>query len=134
MATSRLSFAKLVEYHVPKQRTVVVAVPVIDGRPLCARFEDRYPGVEMTVVDGTTHLRGTPLYEEGGRAVLLDGRCGVAGCCGVMAMVEVSADRVVWRDFFAAGRPEIAGGLRFEFDRAQYEAALEQLPKVAILG
>ncbi len=134
MATSRLSFAKLVEYHVPKQRTLVVAVPVIDGRPPYARFEDRYPGVEMSVVHGTTHLKGTPLYEEGGRTVLLDGRCGVAGCCGVMAMVELSADRTVWQDFFATGRPEIPGGLRFEFDRSEYEAALDQLPDVAILG
>lgn len=51
-----------------------------------------------------------------------------------MAIVEVSADRVVWQDFNCSGRPEIAGGLRFEFDRAEYEAALGQLPDVAILG
>ena len=89
MATSRLSFAKLVEYRVPKQRTVVVAVPMIDGRPLYESFENRYPGVEMAVVAGTTHLKGAPLYVEEGKPVLLDGKCGVAGCCGVMAMVVV---------------------------------------------
>jgi hypothetical protein len=106
-----------------------LAVPVIDDIPLCERLRERHPGIALDlVVPPSLQWLGAPRYAEDGRAVILDGTCGNAGCCGVMARVDVSPATVVWRDFFARGAPELPGDLRFEFDRAGYEAALATLP------
>jgi len=105
-----------------------LAVPVIDGRPFAEMLSDRYPGVTLSlVVPPSRHWLGAPTRVEQGRAVILDGSCGYAGCCGVMAHIEVGPGTVVWSDFIAGGSPRIPSGLRFEFNRAEYEAALAGL-------
>jgi len=105
-----------------------LAVPVIDGDPLAEMLTDRYPGVALSlVVPPSRQWLGAPTRAEQGRAVILDGSCGYAGCCGVMAHIEVGPGTVVWSDFIARGSPRIPTGLRFEFDRAEYEASLAGL-------
>jgi hypothetical protein len=125
---------------------VDIGVPVIDDVPLFERLPERYPGLALNlVVPPSLQWLGVPTYAEGSelppryrpsnaslgeivRAVILDGTCGTASCCGVMARIDVSATRVVWSNFLARGSPPIPAGLRFEFDRDEYEAALVALP------
>jgi hypothetical protein len=105
-----------------------LAVPVIDGVPLFERLGDRYPGLAMSrVVPPSRQWLGSPPYGEDGRAVILDGTCGNAGCCGVLARIEVIEAAVVWHDFLARGRPPLPTGLRFEFDHGEYVAALHSV-------
>jgi len=105
-----------------------LAVPVIDGHPLAKMLTDRYPGVAISlVVPPSRQWLGAPTRVEQGRAVILDGSCGYAGCCGMMAHIEVRSGTVVWSDFLARGSPRIPSGLRFEFDRAEYETSLAGL-------
>lgn len=102
-----------------------IAVPVVDGVPLFETLGDRYPGVAIDLVaPPSRHWLGEPAYEEEGRTVIVDGTCGVAGCCGVMARIASDGPVVVWSDFFARGRPPLPPGLRFEFDQAEYEASI----------
>lgn len=102
-----------------------LAVPVIDGVPLFEMLEDRYPGVDIGLVaPPSRHWLGQPAYGEEGRAVILDGTCGVAGCCGVMACITVSETIVGWSDFVAWGRPPLPDALHFDFDRTAYETAI----------
>ncbi|HEX3425468.1 MAG TPA: hypothetical protein VHT30_05005 [Acidimicrobiales bacterium] len=63
--------------------------------------------------------------------MILDGKCGFAGCCGVMANIDVSATTVVWEDFSPLGHASV-GDLRFEFDRDEYETALKKLPNMKL--
>ena len=105
-----------------------IAVPVTDGVPLFERLPDRYPGLAASMVAPPSgQWLAAPVYEEHGRAVILDGKCGVAGCCGVMAKIEVWPDTVVWRDFYALGGPALPSDLQFVFVRWDYEQALESL-------
>ena len=122
-----------------------IAVPVIDAVPLYKRLTERYAGLAVRlVVPPSRQWLGSPQYAqqadrphrnssgqparaETQRAVILDGTCGYADCCGVMAMIDVTPTTVVWRDFLARGHPPIPDGLRFEFDRKEYESALAGL-------
>jgi hypothetical protein len=112
-----------------------IAVPVIDGVPLFERLPGRYPGLAVrTVTPPSRQWLGAPVYEEDGRAVILDGTCGVAGCCGVMATIEVGPDTVLWHDFYALGGPDLPSDLRFVFVRWKYEkvlASIVRAPRVA---
>lgn len=102
-----------------------LAVPLIDGVPLFETLGDRYPGVDVALVaPPSRHWLGEPVDEEEGQAVILDGGCGFAGCCGVMARITLDGPIVVWSDFFATGRPPLPTGLHFEFDRTAYETAI----------
>ena len=102
-----------------------VVVPIIDGTPLYEMVEDRYVGLGISFVALPSRLwLGTPTYGEAGRAVILDGSCEIAGCCGVFARITLTDDRVIWSDFRARGHPPLPVGLHFEFDRSQYEAAI----------
>jgi hypothetical protein len=58
------------------------------------------------------------------RPVILDGDCGIADCCGVPARIEIVDELVTWADFSARGSPPLPAGLRFTFDRAEYEGAI----------
>ena len=101
-------------------------VPLIDGTPLHEMVGDRSPGLAISfVAPPSRQWLGAPTYEEDGRAVVLDGSCGVAACCGVLAHITMSADTVVWSDFFARGLPPLPPGLHFEFDRVAYEATID---------
>ncbi len=102
-----------------------LAVPLVDGVQLFEKLGDRWPGVDVGLVaPPSRHWLGQPVYQEEGRAVILDGECGCAGCCGVMARITLDGPVVVWSDFFARGRPPLPQGLRFEFHRSAYEAAI----------
>lgn len=110
-----------------------VAVPVVDGTRLCDIAGDRFPGVDRRWIappsrewlGDATSVDGDP--EADGRAVLLDGDCGIPDCCGVTARIEVDTDQVRWHDLVARGEPGLPAGLSFTFDRAQYEEALASL-------
>jgi hypothetical protein len=105
-----------------------IAVPVVDGVPLYETFPDRYPGLIVSLVlPPSRQWLDAPTYQEDGRAVILDGGCTIAECCGVMARITLEQDTVVWSDFFARGLPRIRHDLRFEFDRADYDLALAGL-------
>ncbi|MBA3302409.1 MAG: hypothetical protein H0U26_00890 [Acidimicrobiia bacterium] len=67
---------------------------------------------------------GRPEHVEYGRAVVLDGECEDAGCCEVVVDIAVGPDTVVWSDLYGHGSPALEPGLRFEFDRAEYEVAI----------
>ena len=96
--------------------------------PLHETLVDRYPGVDIAWVMPPSRLwLGEPIHAEHGGAVLLDDSCGIYECCGVMASITVGPDHVVWSDLFARGRPSLPAGLRFELNRADYEAALDSI-------
>jgi len=105
-----------------------LAVPVIDGIPLFERLDDRWPGIAFEWLWPLSgQWTGSPELVEYGRAVVLDGSCGQAGCCGVVARIIVGSDTVVWEDFYGHGAPEVPEDLRFEFARESYESELQRL-------
>jgi hypothetical protein len=111
-----------------------LVVPVVDGVPLFEHVIDRWPGLSTErVVPPSTHWLGRPdpQLTEDGRAVVLDGECGEAGCCGVFARVTVRDTSVRWDDFAARGRPRLPIGLAFDFDRQAYEEALSGVASMA---
>jgi hypothetical protein len=109
-----------------------VAVPVVDHVPLYERLPGNFPGVSMALVaPPSRHWLGGPVYIDQSKPVILDGRCGWAGCCGVMANIDVSPTMVVWEDFSRLGNASVAK-LRFVFDRDEYEAALKKLPNMRL--
>ena len=59
--------------------------------------------------------------------MVLDGGCGHAGCCGVMARIDLGHDAVVWRDLYTQSAPALTPGLHFEFDRSDYERAIHDV-------
>jgi hypothetical protein len=109
------------EFYAPTD----IAVPVIDDVPFFETVGDRYPGVAVGLVTPPSrHWLGEPRYGENGRAVILDGTCGHAGCCGVLARITIADALVTWSDFFARGHPELPEGLHFQFDRTTYQEAI----------
>lgn len=110
-----------------------IVAPLVDGRPLHEIMGGRFPGLATALVAPPAgQYLGQPRYREDHRAVLLDGDCLEAGCCGVMAAVSVEQTVVLWTDFFARGAPRIPAGVSFEFDRQQYEAALASIQDLEI--
>lgn len=134
LTVNRLSFRRMRgEYELDTPIDLELAVPVVDGVPLHELMGERFFGIDASLVSPPSrHLLGTPAYVEEGRAVILDGDCLHAGCCGVMAQVVVGERTVQWIDFFARGAPDIPTAVSFEFDRQQYEAALASLDAVPI--
>jgi hypothetical protein len=63
-----------------------------------------------------------------GRAPLLLCECGEPGCWPLIASIDVTPDRVTWRNFRQPYRPkwDHSNLGPFSFDRAQYLAALEE--------
>jgi hypothetical protein len=131
----------LMRFHVPVDEdeeqffpAADLAVPVVDGIPLFEMIGGGgYPGVpESWVRPPSREWLGAPEYVEYGRAIVLDGACGVAGCCGVVARISVLPDTVIWDEFHGHGATQPPERLRFEFDRDDYEAQLEGLPRVAV--
>ena len=107
-----------------------LAVPIIDGRPLADRLEDRCQGTfEGLVAWPSKHWLGQPERHAqlDGRAEILTGSCGISECCGVFARIVVTPETVTWTDFWARGHPPIPVGLSFTFDRAEYERAIRAL-------
>lgn len=108
--------------------------PVIDGISLGQRLSDRFHYFTGDVALPSGQWFGRPDEEEDGRAVVLDGSCLDAGCCGVFARIDVGDEVVTWSDFFARGAPELPDGLEFRFARGQYEEALRQLHQLPVVG
>lgn len=129
-----------------------IAVPVINGIPLFEQLgDDREPGIDVgLLVPDPGQWLGRPRYAEdredgpriggqasggrgpSGRVVILDGSCGIADCCGVVARIDVGATTVRWHDIIACGGRRLRRDLEFTFDRARYEAALAGLADTAI--
>lgn len=110
-----------------------VAVPIVDGGRLCDRFDGLFPGIDRSwAAPPSRHWLGADARRDAGdddldgRAVLLDGSCGIADCCGLMARIEVTADVVRWHDLFSRAT-DIPPGLELAFARPAYEAALAGL-------
>jgi hypothetical protein len=90
------------EFYAPTD----IAVPVIDDVPFFETVGDRYPGVAVGLVTPPSrHWLGEPRYGENGRAVILDGTCGHAGCRGVLARIMIADALVTWYDCFAEATP-----------------------------
>jgi hypothetical protein len=120
-------------YEVGVPHELDIAVPVVDGVPLHEVMGKRFFGIDSGLVrPPSQHLLGEPSYAEQGLAVVLDGSCLIAGCCGVMVHIVVTDTTVHWVDFFTRGAPEITGSPAYEFDRVQYEAALHSIDDVPI--
>jgi hypothetical protein len=101
-----------------------VAVPVIDGMPLFTYFEgETMPGIAFSyAAPPSRHWLGEP-SDASGETALLDGTCGVAGCCGVSAHVDLGDEVVTWSDFLVGPSGSVDLG-PFRFERVAYEATL----------
>ncbi len=120
-----LTRVRLLVSGVPYGLPTDLAVPVIDGERLndvCGGL----PGVDVSLVaPPSQHWLGAPEYVEADRAVVLDGGCGEAGCCGTMARISIEQEVVRWDDFYLPGdRLGRADRLGFVFDRSEYETAI----------
>lgn len=108
-----------------------VVVAVVNGAPLGEQFDDEpFPGIELSRVADRHEWLGAEAERDQTWAVVLDGGCGEAECCGIYAKITQDADSVVWQDFWSnSSAQKLPTGLVLRFDRADYEAALERLRK-----
>ena len=112
-----------------QHQSETIAVPVIDGTPLFESVEADFPGVpESWVWPPSRQWFDAVTYGEDGRATVLDGACGVADCCGVMARISLLDSVVIW-DRFVQGQRSLSSELRFKFDGHQYQSALADFLK-----
>lgn len=67
--------------------------------------------------------------DEQGEIYLLSCECGEVGCWPLIAHVRLKQDKVIWDGFSQPHRPsrDYTGFGPFEFDRTQYERAVEDL-------
>jgi hypothetical protein len=134
----RLNDFSVMRYHViddeePMDAGDDLVVPVIDGIPLFEMLGDRWPGVPGEwVLPPSGQWLGAPDQVEYGRPIVLDGSCGDAGCCGVVARISVLANTVIWDEFHGHGSPDLPEPLRFEFDRANYEEQLRAVLRISV--
>jgi hypothetical protein len=125
----------------PARSAYEVARLLVNGRDLVdllAAFERAFAGdlagaYEPLPADDliapSRHLLGEPhrLYQYAdGRVALLGCECGESGCWPFVARIEITDDRVIWRDFAQPHRPQwsYADFGPFVFERTAYEAAL----------
>jgi hypothetical protein len=132
----RNSFA-VERWRVPGQaddpRPTDLAVPVVDGVPLFETLGTDWPGLDARwVAPPSRQWLGAPEYREYGRSVVLEGSCGVAGCCGVVFRISVFSETVVWDQPYRHGAVDISTDLRFEFDAREYEAQLRAIPEAPV--
>lgn len=96
-----------------------------EGKPMLA---GQYVGLIRRGLTGR-HFLDKPVqtWFGDGDTILLGCTCGEAGCWPLTAHVEVGP-RVVWRNFRTGHRKwDLAAFGPFEFDRSQYEAALNRV-------
>lgn len=92
-----------------------------------------YAGLSVYSIRGNAaHFLGEPvapwLKAGDGTVLLLCESCGESGCWSLAARIEVTADTVMWRNFQNNSRRWDLSALGpFEFDRTQYESALQQI-------
>jgi len=127
-------------YHVPADdeepffAATDLVVPVIDGIPLFEMLGGGYPGIpDEWVQPPSRQWLGSPEHVEYGRAIVLDGSCGDAGCCGVVARISVLSGTVIWDEFPGHGSIDLPEPLRFEFERDDYQAQLQGLSRVSVI-
>ena len=100
---------------------------VAEGKPQLA---GDYAGLSPSVVaPGSRHFLGEPVevWFEDGDTVLLGCTCGEPGCWPLTARVHVTDTTITWDSFRNGHRPWDLSGLGpFEFDRGQYEEALDR--------
>lgn len=129
----------VLRFHVPADddepffAATDLVVPVVDGIPLFEMLGGGWPGIPAKwVLPPSRQWLGSPEYVEYGRAIVLDGSCGSAGCCGVVARISVLTDTVIWDEFHGHSATQPPERLQFEFDRDDYEAQLGNLPRLAV--
>jgi hypothetical protein len=97
-----------------------------EGKPHLA---GSYASLNVDLV-GAGHFRGDPAltWFDDGDTVLLGCDCGEWGCWPLTVDVAVTEGRVAWSHFRQGHRDWDLSALGpFEFDRAQYDAALAEL-------
>ena len=84
----------------------------------------------FSLIPPSEHLLGKPAHSllayANGQVSLLECECGCEGCWPFLATIEVSETTVVWHQFRQPHRDDwvYPEGLRFVFDRRQYDQAL----------
>jgi hypothetical protein len=128
----------VMRFHIPAEAeepffaAIDLVVPVIDGTPLFEMLGGGCPGIpDEWMRPPSRQWLGAPEHVEYGRAIVLDGSCGSAGCCGVVARISVLADTVIWDEFYGHGAMDPPERLQFDFERDHYEAQLQGLPRLA---
>ena len=107
----------------PPQKLDLI-VPVIDGTTVKEILgHDGLAGLPAQYVEPlATQWSGPPGYGDDGRAAIIDGGCGVVGCCGVEADITFDETSVRWSHFkIGTSDPDER---EFVFDRAAYEASV----------
>ena len=90
-----------------------LVVPVIDGVALYEMLDAGRPGIPLEWIrTPSRQWLGAPEVSVYGRAVVLDGECGIAECCGVVARISVLSDTVIWDQILANGGPDVPDQLR----------------------
>jgi hypothetical protein len=118
------------------RRPIDLVVPVVDGVAVADRVGLGFPGLPSRyVVSPSRHWLGHPEYVECDdddveKTVILDGGCGVAGCCGLSATVTVGDEVVTWVGFFARITPRIDERISFTFSLADYRDAIASISLV----
>lgn len=119
----------------PRRENVDLVVPLIDGQPVATLvgWDGVLPGLRAHFVEPKAQQwGGPPSYGDDGRTAIIDGDCGVVGCCGVQAGVTFGATEVRWSHFTIGNREP--DDRDYVFDRTAYEtavsgiASLEQVP------
>jgi hypothetical protein len=105
-------------------------VPFIDGVAVKDLLgHDGYAGLPSNYVEPhATHWDGPPNYGDDGRWAIIDGGCGVVGCCGVEADITFETDTVRW-SHFTIGQQD-TDQREYTFDRAAYAATIDAIPRL----
>jgi hypothetical protein len=111
-------------------------VPVIDGTPLHELLgHGGLPGIPSGLVEPVAvQWTSTPGYrDDEGRAVIIDGECTEARCCGVLAEIRFTPATTTWSRF--GNDCEDLVPRAFTFDRTAYErviAGIASLPATPV--
>ncbi|MEY4229237.1 MAG: hypothetical protein RLZZ362_86 [Actinomycetota bacterium] len=105
-------------------------VPFIDGVAVKDLLgHDGDAGLPSNDVEPcATHWGGPPNYGDDGRWAIIDGGCGVVGCCGVEADIIFETDTVRWSRFKIGQRDP--DQREYRFDRAAYAATIGAIPRL----
>lgn len=115
----------------PRQpERIDMIVPFIDGAAVKDILgHDGFAGLPSNYVEPhATQWGGPPNYGDDGRSAIIDGGCGVVGCCGVAADITFETDTVRWSHFkIGTSEPDQR---EYVFDRAAYSAAIDTIPRL----
>ncbi len=114
----------------PPPKRLDLIVPIIDGVTVRELLNyDGFPGLPARYVEPhATHWTGFPNYGDDGRWAVIDGGCGVVGCCGVQATITKDTATVRWSHFtIGTGEPD---DRQYVFDRRAYDTAVDRIPEL----